>query len=135
MVNAESNNDQTTVILRVLGLVGGISAFTQVFGYLLMMIQASGTEGLSQIFLNPVIVAVLILSILAIVASTFYFKNEKIMSVILIIAGIGSIIAMSSPEFSAVLIFVAGFIGLFRFIKSRKAEKLYGVEESVEEDF
>ncbi|MDR3292161.1 MAG: hypothetical protein LBT10_08465 [Methanobrevibacter sp.] len=136
MVNAQSNNDQSTVILRALGLIGGISAFTQVFGYLLMMIQMSGVKGLSQIFQNPVIVVVLILSILAIVASALYFKNEKIMSVILIIAGIGSMIAMGSPEFSAVLVFVAGFIGLFRFIKSRKAGKSHAVEESYsEEDF
>jgi len=130
MVNEQLVNcEQSTIILRVLGLVGGISAFTQVFGYLVMMLQMSGTKGLTQIFQNPVIAAVLVLSILAIVAATLYFKNEKIMSILLLIAGIGSIVAMGSPEFSAVLIFVAGFIGLYNFIKARKAENSLASEE------
>ncbi|MDR1819568.1 MAG: hypothetical protein LBR15_04885 [Methanobrevibacter sp.] len=133
MVNEERVNcEQSTIILRVLGLVGGISAFTQVFGYLVMMLQMSGTKGFTQIFQNPVIAVVLVLSILSIIAATFYFKNEKIMSVILIMAGIGSIVAMGSPEFSAVLIFVAGFIGLYNFIKARKAKNSLACSE---EDF
>ncbi|MDR2829444.1 MAG: hypothetical protein LBB45_00110 [Methanobrevibacter sp.] len=139
MVNLQSdvNNDQSSIILRILGLIGGINAFTQVFGYLIMMIQMSGTKGLSQISSNPVIGVVLVLSILAIIASTLYFKNEKIMSILLIIAGVGCIVAMSQPEFSAVLILVAGLIGLYKIIKSRKAktEELETEELYSEEDF
>ncbi|GAA5819038.1 MAG: hypothetical protein CfClM3_1051 [Methanobrevibacter sp. CfCl-M3] len=130
MVNEQLVNcEQSTIILRVLGLVGGISAFTQVFGYLVMMLQMSGTKGLTQIFQNPVIAVVLVLSILAIVAAILYFKNEIIMSILLLIAGIVSIVFMGSPEFSAVLIFVAGFIGLYNFIKARKAENSLASEE------
>lgn len=139
MVKLQSGvvSDQSSVILRILGLIGGIGAFTQVFGYLIMMIQMSGTKGLNQIFQNPVIVAVLVLSILAIIASTLYFKNEKIMSILLLVAGVGCIVAMGQPESNAVLIVVAGFIGLYRFIKSRKprSDELETEESYSEEDF
>ncbi|MDR2623243.1 MAG: hypothetical protein LBC39_01535 [Methanobrevibacter sp.] len=114
-------NEQSTTILRVLGLVGGIFGFSQFLSQLTMMMQMQGTKALAQLSSYPeAIVSMLILPVLAIVASTLYFKNEKIMSILLLIAGIVPMILNRQPDPVTALIFVAGFIGLYRFIKSKK---------------
>jgi hypothetical protein len=118
MVNSNDND----IITKVLGLIGGVSLLGYILGNIVMMLQMGGdiTKGLSQMFSSYIIPLVLVLAILAIIASLLYSKNKKIFSIVLLIAGVLPILVSKQLDTNFLLLTVAGIIGLVSFIKGRK---------------
>jgi hypothetical protein len=115
-------SNDNDIIVKVLGLVGGISLLGYLLGNIVMMFQMGGniTKSLSQMFSSYIMPLVLVLSILAIIASLLYSKNEKIFSIIILISGVIPIAVTKQLDTNFLLLTVAGLIGVVTFIVGRK---------------
>jgi hypothetical protein len=120
MVNSNDND----ILTKVLGLIGGLSLPGQFLGYILS-IAVEGeniVKSLSPIFSRYETPLLLVLSILAIIASLLYLRNKKIFAIVLLISGVLPIIVTKSLDTNFLLLTVAGIIGVVSFIKERRKQ-------------
>jgi hypothetical protein len=118
MVNSNDND----ILTKVLGLIGGLYLPGEFLGYILS-IATSGEniiKTLSPIFSRYETPLILVLSIIAIIASLLYSRNKKIFSIVLLISGVLPIIVTKQLDNNFLLLSVAGIIGVVSFIKERR---------------